>query len=114
MASEGHGHLLKGNIFFLVALSRKRRNFGEKDGEEAIKPCWAALARAEAAQFPLCMRSRGVPAAPRGFSCPEGRETALTDRKPGDFQFTDRAWLWLLESVTSTFSLENIEGRGKK
>lgn len=42
------------------------------------------------------------------------REKTATDRKPGDFQFTDRARLWLLESITSTFSLGEYRRKRKE
>lgn len=42
------------------------------------------------------------------------RETMPTDRKPGNFQFTDRARLWLLESITSTFSLGEYRRKRKE
>lgn len=42
------------------------------------------------------------------------RETTLTDRKPDNFQFRDRACLWLLESITSTLSLGEYRRKRKE
>lgn len=45
---------------------------------------------------------------------PQSAQTALAGRKLGDFNFTDKACLWLFSLSHARCPLENIEGKGKK
>lgn len=45
---------------------------------------------------------------------PQSAETAPGGRKPGDFNFTDKVCLWLLQPITWTLSLEEYRRKRKE
>lgn len=104
------GTYLKEIFFFLVLLSHKRNIFGEKDGEEATRPWWAALARAEAA-VPLPREIERLELYRRPHSA-ERQHYQAGSLETSVSQIGHACGFCSLSHAHSP--LENIEGKGKK